>query len=107
MEPLDMNGLPHCWELYVERSAFAGSRADVDLAGMFLDDPIAHGETKACAAAACFGGEEGVENTVNMFARDAGTGIDDFDLDATIVGACAYFQQAAAGHGVAGVQEKI
>src|SRR5271169_3481028 len=107
MEPLDMNRLSDRGELYVKGCAFAGSRADVDLAGVFLDNAVADGEAEPSAAAAGFRGEEGIEDAVNMFARDARTGIDDFNLDAAIVGARAHFQQAAAGHGVASIQEKI
>src|SRR5580658_7076141 len=102
-----MNRFPYCWELYVEGSAFAGGRADIDLAGMFLDDAVAYGEAQACAAAAGLRREKGIENAVNVFARDACAGIHDFDFDAAVVRAGTHFEQAAAGHGVAGVQEKI
>src|SRR5580693_5366928 len=74
---------------------------------MFFDDAVAYGEAQACAAAGGFGGEKRIEYTVNMFARNAGASVDDFDFDAAVVGARADFQQAAAGHRVASVQEKI
>src|SRR5580700_1425133 len=107
MEPLDMNRLPDRGKLHMERSAFAGSRADVDLAGMLLDDAVADREAQAGAAAAGFRGEKGIENAVNVFARNPRTGVDNFNLHAAVVGARAHFEQAAAGHGVAGVQEEI
>ena len=52
---------------------------------VFLDDAVAHGEAQAGAAAGRLGGEEGIEDAVDMFARDAGTGIGDFDFDAAVV----------------------
>src|SRR5271170_5947293 len=74
---------------------------------MFFDDAVAHGEAQTCAATGGFGGEEWIEDAVNVLAGDAGSRVDDFDFDAAIVRAGAYFEQAAAGHGVAGVQKKI
>src|SRR5579871_6454654 len=74
---------------------------------MFFDDPIGYGEAQTSAAAASFCGEKRIEDAMNVFARDACTGIDDFNFDAAVVRAGAHFQQAPAGHGIASIQEKI
>src|SRR5579883_84635 len=74
---------------------------------MFFDDAITDGEAQAGAAAIGLGGEKGIEDAMNVLARDSRSGIGDLDLDAAVVRGGANFEHAAAGHGVAGVEEQI
>ena len=54
-----------------------------------------------------FGGEEWIENAMEMLGRNARAGVGDFDFHGAVVRRRADFQHAAAGHGVARVHEKI
>src|ERR1700739_670940 len=65
IEPLDMDGFPDCWEFDMKRSSSTGGRPYVDLAGVFLDDPVAHATTKTGSPAAWLGREEWIKNLVN------------------------------------------
>src|SRR4029077_9285534 len=85
MEPLDMDRFLNRGELDVEGSAFARGRAHVNLSGMLLNDSVAHGETEARAATAGFRGEERIEDAVNVFARNAGASVRNFNFDAAVV----------------------
>src|SRR5450432_1211764 len=107
MDPLDMDRFPHGWELDMERCALAGSRADINFSGMLFDDAIGDGQAQAGAATGGFRREKRIEDAMYMFARNAGSGVGDFDFDAAIVRGGANFQHAAAGHGVAGAEKKI
>src|ERR1035438_1747732 len=101
MEPLDMNRFPDRGEFDVEGCALAGSGANINFSSVLFDYTVADRETQAGAAAAGFGGEKRIENAMDMFARDAGAGVDNFDFHAAVVGRGADFQHSAAGHGVA------
>src|SRR5271169_5334337 len=68
IEPLDMDGLPNCWEFNMERSSSAGGRSYVDLAGMFLDDPVAHAEAEPGSPGACLSREERIKNLMDVLA---------------------------------------
>src|SRR6267378_3808779 len=107
MEPLDMDRCPDCGELDVERSAFAGRRAYLDLPGMFLDNAVTHGKAESGSAATSFGGEEGIKDAMDVFAGYAGAGIRHFDFDAAVVRRGADFEHSPAGHGITRVQEKV
>jgi hypothetical protein len=102
-----MDRFPYSRELDVERSAFAGRRAHINLSSMLLDNPVTYRETEAGAAATGLGGEERVKDAMDVFAGYAGAGIRYFDFDAAVVRRGADFQHASAGHGIARIQEKI
>src|SRR5512133_1029987 len=55
----------------------------LDRAAVFLDDSSAEGQTQARAGSAVlrgrFGGKEGIEDPVQIFRRDAGSGVDDLN----------------------------
>jgi hypothetical protein len=74
---------------------------------MLFDDAVAHRKPEARAAAAGFGRKKRIEDAVNVFARDSGARIRNFNFNAAIVRARTHFEQAPTGHGVAGIQEKI
>src|SRR5258708_19699105 len=102
-----MDRFPHSGELDVEGSAFAWRGANVNFSSMLFDYSVADGEGKAGAAAAGFGGEKGIEDAMDVLARNAGAGVGDFDFDAAVVSGGAHFQHSASGHGVASIQEEI
>ena len=66
-----MNRFPRGGEFQPEGGAFAGRGAHLDLAGVFLDDAVAYREAQAGAASGGFGGEEGIEDARQIFARNA------------------------------------
>src|SRR5208283_6008092 len=70
MEPLDMNRFPHRRKLHVEGRAAPRRGTHINLPGMFLDDPVAHGQAQTRAAASWLGGEKGIENLMDVIARD-------------------------------------
>src|SRR4051794_4140777 len=105
MEPLDMDRFPDCGEFYVEGRAFAGSRANVNFSSVLFNYTVAHGEAQSGAAAARFGGEEWIEDAVNVISRNAGAGVGNLDFDAAIMCSGAHFQHTAAGHRVTRVQK--
>src|SRR5690242_5840183 len=107
MEPLDMSRFPGRGELHVERSALSGRGPHVNLSRVFLDDSVAYRETKARAPAVGLGGEERIEDAVNVFARNSCAGIRDFDFDAAVVRAGADFEHPSTRHGIARVQKQI
>ena len=84
-----------------------GRGAHVDFPGVFFDDAVAHGEAQAGAAAGGFGGEERIEDAVQIFARNADAGVGDFHFHGAVVRRCAHFEHAAGGHGVARIHEEI
>ena len=75
--------------------------------GVLLDDAVAHRKPQAGAAAGGFRGEEGIEDAVQIFAGNSGTGIGDFDFDRTVVRCRADLDHAARGHGIARIHEEI
>src|SRR6266853_602688 len=85
MEPLDMNRFPSCGEFKTEGSAFALGGAHVDLSRVLLDNAVAHRKSQPRAAAGRFRGEEGVEDAMQVFVWNTGTGVGNFDLNRTIV----------------------
>src|ERR1700739_4389559 len=68
MEPLDMNRFPRHREFQPEGGAFSRRRAHVQLAGVLLDDAVAHGKPQPSAAPGRFRGEERIEEAVHIFA---------------------------------------
>jgi hypothetical protein len=102
-----MDCFPERGELNVEGCAFSRGRTYIDLSGMLLDYTVADGQAQAGAAAIGFGGEEWVENAMNVLARNACAGVGDFDFDAAIVSGCADFKHAAGRHCVTSVQEQV
>src|SRR6266849_8331065 len=100
-----MDCFPERGKLNVEGCALSGGRTYIDFSCMLFDYTVADGQTQACAAAIRFGGEKWVENSMNMLARNASTGVGDFDFDTSIVGGGTDFEHAAGGHSVAGIQE--
>src|ERR1700676_1264293 len=105
IEPLDMDRFPYRGELNMERSALPGCRTHIDFSGVLFDNAVAHRKTEARAAAAGFGGEERIENAVNVLAWNARAGIGNLDFDAAIVRGGAHLEHSAAGHSVARVEK--
>ena len=67
----------------MERSAFAGRGAYINLSGMFLDDAVTYRETETGAAATGLGGKERVKDAMDVFARYAGARIGHFSRRST------------------------
>ena len=65
-----MNRFPRRREFQPEGRALALGRAHVDLPGVLLDDAVAHRKPQARAAAGGFRGEEGIEDAMQIFARE-------------------------------------
>src|SRR6266478_4678965 len=101
MEPLDMDRFLDCGEFDMERSAFAGRRADINLSGMFLDNSVTYREAKTGAAATGFSGEERVKDAMDVLAGNSCARIRHFDLDAAVMRGGTDFKHSATGHGVA------
>jgi hypothetical protein len=102
-----MNRFPNCREFDVEGSATSGRRANINLSGMFFDDPVGHAETESGAAASRLRREKGIENLMDVLAGDAVTRVGHFDFHAAIVRSRFHFEHPALRHGVPGVKEKI
>src|ERR1700682_6837022 len=100
-----MDRFSHSGELDVEGCTFAWGGPDIDFSSMLFDYTVADGEAKAGAAAARFGREKRIENTMNVLARDASPGVGNLHRDAAIVSGGAHFQHAPGGHSVTGIQE--
>src|ERR1700686_3872825 len=79
--PLDMNRFPCDREFEPEGRAFFWRGAHVDLPGVLLDNAVAHRKPQARAAPRGLRSKEGIEDTVQIFAGNAGTCIGDFDFD--------------------------
>src|SRR5208337_4161348 len=107
IEPLDMDRFPDSREFDVEGSTPAWRRANINSAGVFLDDPVAHGQAETCAAPCRLGSEKRIKNLMDVFTGDAVARVNNFNLDAAIVRGSAHFQHSARGHGIARIQEKI
>src|SRR5580693_4401918 len=107
IEPLGMNCVPHGRKFNMEGSTSPGGGAHIDLAGMFFDDTITHGQTKASAAATGFGREKRVKNLMDVVAGNPVARVRHFDFHASVMSAGADFQDSARGHGIARVQEEI
>ena len=89
----------------MERRALAGSGANINFSSVLLDYTVADRKPQTGAAADGFRSEKRIENTMDVLARDARAGVHHFHFDAAIVRGGTHFQHAAAGHGVARVQE--
>src|SRR5437016_4580795 len=107
MEPLDMDRFLDRGEFYVERSALARRRADINLSGMLLDNAVTHGKTEAGAAAAGFGGEKRIKDAMNVLAGDASARVRDFDFDASVMRCGPDFEHSSTGHGISCVQKQV
>src|ERR1700680_541286 len=84
MAPLDMYRFPRSREFQPERCAFIRSRAHVNLSGVFPDDAVAYRKPQARAAAGRLRGEEGIEDAVQIFARNSGTRVGNLDFDCAV-----------------------
>src|SRR5262245_440521 len=102
-----MYRLPHCGELDVERRAFARGRANIYLSCVLLGDSVAHRKSQTSASTTSCGGKERIENPVNVLPRNPRSCIHDFDFHAPILRARSHFKDAARGHRVTRIQEKI
>jgi hypothetical protein len=102
-----MNCVPHGRKFDVEGSTSPWGGAHIDLAGMFFDDPVADGQTKAGATASGLGREKRVEYLMDVIAWNPVARIRHFDFHAAVVSARADFQDSSRWHGIARVQEKI
>lgn len=105
-----------------EGGAFVFSRINGDGTVVFFDEEAGVVETEARAFVEGLGGEEGVENLVEVFGGDAGAGILDFDADdgdarngaLEILDGWNFAEEtgfeveiASLGHGVGGVKGKV
>ena len=102
-----MDGFSGRGELEPEGSSFAGGGTDIHLAGVLLDDAVAHGKAQASSAPGGFRREEGIENAMQVFGGNADAGVGDFDFHGAILRHGADLEHAAIGHGVARIHEKI
>src|SRR5579863_2095648 len=69
-----------------EAAPLARGGLDVDGAAMFADDSVADREAEAGALADCFGGEEGIEDSLADLGLDSAAGVGDFDSNAHRLG---------------------
>src|SRR5208337_2795364 len=107
IDPLDTDAFPDCWEFDMERSSSTGGRSYVDLAGMFLDDPVAHAETETGSPASGLRREERIKNPMDVLAGNSVTGIHYFNFHAAVVRGGTHFQHSAERHRIARVQKEI
>src|SRR5262249_12437374 len=103
--------LPDHGEFHDERRPAARRAVNPDFPRVFLNDSVGDGKSQARPAASArfrlaLSGEEGVINTMDVFLRDATSGICDLDLDVMAI-QCADGQSAAARHGILGVKEQV
>src|SRR5512142_1538527 len=80
---------------------------DLDIAAVFLDDAVAHGQAEPRALECLLGGEKRVEDLVDVFFRDAAAGVGKNDLDGVSVLARDHFDPARRRNGVDRVQEQM
>src|SRR5579872_4996054 len=107
MAPLDMYRFPSHREFQPEGRALSGRGAHIHFPGVLLDDAVAHGESQAGAAPGRFRGEKGIEDAVQILARDARAAVDDLDFDGAVESLGADLDHSTGGHGVARVQKEI
>src|ERR1700760_4074569 len=105
MEPLGMNRFPYRGEFDVERRALAGCGPNINFSSVLFNNAVADGEAETGAAPGGFGGEKRIEDAVDVIARNACPGVDDFDFDAAVVSSGTYFKHAAARHRIARIQK--
>src|SRR5208282_913190 len=79
--------LPHQGEFHREGSALAGLAVHTDLPGVLLNDAVGHGKPQPGATTVAgfrlglvLGGEKRIVDAVNMFLRDARTGVGNYHL---------------------------
>src|SRR5512146_2169624 len=99
---LSMDRQPH----RKSRSLPLGTR-DLDIAAVFLDDAVAHGQAEPRALECLLGGEKGVKDLVDVFFRDAAAGVGKNDLDGVSVFARDHFDPARRRNGMDRVQEHV
>ncbi len=76
MPTSDMRGIPYHGEFEMEGGSVPNLAFYLDLAGMFLDDAVAHCQSQSGAPALALadrrlGGEERVVDALHVFERDA------------------------------------
>src|SRR5208282_4227038 len=108
---LRRNGFPAQGKIQGESRPGAGLALDTNLASMFLDDAVGDGKAEAGAAGlACargsLGGEEWIVNALNVFRRDARSGVGHAYADALAIER-GHAQRSAAGHCIFGIQEQV
>src|SRR6185312_9708261 len=94
-----------------EGRALALAAADLNFAGMFLNDSVGHGKTEPGSSPLpftgfCLGGEEWIVDAVQMLGRNAVAGVRNHDTNAIAVGR-AHAQRPSVRHSVFRVEEKI
>src|SRR5262245_41464195 len=73
-------------ELDRERRALAGLALDVDRAAVALDDSQADREAETRAADGRLGGEEGIEDPIEVVGGDSDAGVGELDRDVAVDG---------------------
>src|SRR5437868_180809 len=107
----DIDCLSHHGKFKGKCRALVRTAAYLDLAGVLLDNSIAHGETESGAATLSFAGfyfcrEEWIVDAIQVLWRNTGPGVGDYDSNSvTVLGGD--FQSAAIRHRILGVQEEI
>src|SRR5512147_2376837 len=99
---LSMDRQPH----RKSRSLPLGAR-DLDIAAVFLDDAVAHGQTESRALECLLGGEKRVEDLVDVLFRNAAAGVGKNDLDGVSILTRDDFDPARRRNGVDRVQEHV
>src|SRR5277367_2381122 len=102
-----MDWLPGNGEFQAERSSLSWSGTHVDFSGVLLDDAVTYRKAETGAPSGGLGGEERIENTLEIFRRNARAGVGDFNGDGTVVSESTNFEQSALRHGVPRVHEQI
>ena len=85
----------------------ANAARHLDMAADFPQLALGDGQPQARAFPRSFGGKERLKDAGDLFWVDAGAGVADFYGDAFLLGADAYLQAAALGHGLEGVADDI
>src|ERR1700675_4426846 len=102
-----MDRFPGYGEFKPERCSLARRRPDVYFARMLFYNAVAHRKTQPGAASGGLGGEEGIENTVEVLRRNTRAGVGDLDFHGTVLRGGAHLNHSAVGHGVARIHEQI
>lgn len=88
-----------------DAGAFADAASDIDLAAVFAHDAADNHETETGAHAA--GGEEGLEEAIEVLGGDAFAGISETDAHFEVVESGFHRQGATVGHGLASVADEV
>src|SRR5208282_107868 len=107
----DMDCLPHQRKIQGEGGAFARAALHADIARVFLDDAVGYRKSKTGTAILALrgrrlGGEKWIVDALNVFLRNARTGIRDAHAHEFAVQR-GHVQDSAPGHRVLGIQEQI